>query len=515
MAKFNKTRQKTSGAGPIKGAAHATGRTHEGAPGYERDPKGELFLLAVSNLCGEQSFYESADARDSRYIKLIRKLAVSDPDWLGRFLVWLRTTANMRSAALVGALEAAYWMVRAGIPGSRSIVSSVLRRADEPGEALAYWNARYGRALPKPVKRGIADAAVRLYDEYALLKYDSANAGFRFADVLDLTHPSSTSDAQGALFAHALDRRHGNAGSIPGSLPLLRSRAELMALPVNRRRAVLRDPERLKAAGMTWEALAGWLQGPMDAEAWTAVLPGMGFMARLRNLRSLDEAGVDDDVAARVAAELADPVRVARSKQLPMRFLSAHRATGSLRWSQALETALSHSLANVPVFSGRTLVLVDRSGSMFFANSRRAGLTFADTAAVFGTALALRAEKADLVEFGTTSKSVGFRKGDSVLRVVERFGNLGGTDTAVAVRRWFDHHDRVVIVTDEQAWSGAGGDPTRAVPAEVPVYTWNLAGYRHGHGPTTANRHTFGGLSDAAFGMIPLLEAGKRAAWPF
>jgi hypothetical protein len=60
------------------------------------------------------------------------------------------------------------------------------------------------------------------------------------------------------------------------------------------------------------------------------------------------------------------------------------------------------------------------------------------------------------------------------------------------------------------------GDPTEQVPAEVPVYTWNLAGHRAGHGPSgTANRHTFGGLSDAAFRMVPLLEAGRDADWPW
>ncbi|MEV0645178.1 TROVE domain-containing protein [Phytomonospora sp. NPDC050363] len=514
MAKFNKTRQKTPGTGPIRGPKTATGRTHQGGPGFERDPKGELFLLAVSNFCGEASFYQAADARDSRYLSLVRRIAVTDPLWLERFLIWLRTAANMRSAALVGALEAAYWMVRNGIPGSRRIVAGVMRRADEPGEAIAYWNPRYGRAMPKPVKRGIADAATRLYDEYALLKYDSGRASFRFGDVLDLTHPKSTSDAQGALFKYALDRRHGRENAPPASLPLLSARAGLMALPLAERRAALRDPDRLKAAGMTWEALAGWLQGPMDAEAWTAALPGMGYMAKSRNLRNLDEAGVGDDVAARVAAELADPQRVARSKQLPMRFLAAYRATGSVRWAQALETALSHSLANVPVLKGRTLVLVDRSASMFFANSRSSDLSYGDIAAVFGSALALRAEKADLIEFGSTSRGVGFRPGDSVLRLVDRFGNLGGTETAQAVRRWFDRHDRVVIVTDEQT-DGRDGDPTAAVPEDVPVYTWNLAGYKYGHGPSGRNRHTFGGLSDAAFAMVPLLEAGSRADWPF
>ncbi len=54
------------------------------------------------------------------------------------------------------------------------------------------------------------------------------------------------------------------------------------------------------------------------------------------------------------------------------------------------------------------------------------------------------------------------------------------------------------------------------MPAAVPVYSWNLAGYRFGHGPSgVGNRHTFGGLTDAGFGMIPLLEAGRAGAWPF
>jgi hypothetical protein len=71
----------------------------------------------------------------------------------------------------------------------------------------------------------------------------------------------------------------------------------------------------------------------------------------------------------------------------------------------------------------------------------------------------------------------------------------------------------VVIVTDEQT---ATADVSATVSAHVPVYTWNLAGYQHGHGPSgTSNRHTFGGLTDAAFRMIPLLEAGRDGVWPW
>jgi hypothetical protein len=294
-----------------------------------------------------------------------------------------------------------------------------------------------------------------------------------------------------------------------------------MALPVAERRAVLADPERLAAAGMTWEALAGWLQGPLDAAAWQAVIPSMGYMALLRNLRNFDEAGVPDHVAEQVAARLADPAQVAASRQLPMRFLSAYRAAPSLRWASAVERALQHSLSAVPTLPGRTLVLVDRSGSMFGPVSGRSQLSRADAAAVFGAALAVRAARADLVEFGTGSAPVPFRRSEAVLRIVERFGNLGGTQTAEAVRRHYRGHDRVVVVTDEQAhgvsrFDRRGSDPTAQVPQQVPVYTWNLAGYRFGHGPSgTGTRHTFGGLTDSGFAMIPLLEAGRNGRWPF
>ena len=81
------------------------------------------------------------------------------------------------------------------------------------------------------------------------------------------------------------------------------------------------------------------------------------------------------------------------------------------------------------------------------------------------------------------------------------------------MRAHYRKQDRVVILTDEQA-SYDGGVST-AVPATVPLFTWNLAGYRMGHTPQTRNRWTFGGLTDAGFGMIQLLEAGDRGEWPF
>ncbi|MFE3054654.1 hypothetical protein [Nocardia sp. NPDC059239] len=70
-----------------------------------------------------------------------------------------------------------------------------------------------------------------------------------------------------------------------------------------------------------------------------------------------------------------------------------------------------------------------------------------------------------------------------------------------------------MILTDEQ--SGWGGDPGSAMPKEVPLYTWNLAGYRMGHAAGGPNRHTFGGLSDSCFALIELIERGRDSDWPF
>ncbi|MFF3419258.1 TROVE domain-containing protein [Streptomyces sp. NPDC002698] len=501
-------------------------RTYEGGPAFVREPREELFLLAVGNFVSQRTFYESGAERDDRYARLVGELALQDPEWTAGLLRWLRGEGNMRTASLVGAAAYVRARLRAGEsggPSNRSVIDSVLQRADEPGELLAHWISAYGRNVPQPVKRGIADGVRRLYTSRSLLKYDTASKGLRFGDVLNLVHASPDPDKpwQGALFRYALDRRHHPEQAVPPSSDrLLTAHRTLMEAPADERRALVTGPggsERLAAAGMTWEMLAGWLHGPMDAAVWEAVIPTMAPMALLRNLRNFDEAGVSDDVAAQVAARLSNASEVARSRQFPFRYLAAHQHAPSQRWAAALEQALTHSLANVPPLPGRTLILVDRSGSMFYDTvSERSKLTRADAAAVFGTALAMRAEQADLVEFGSSSARVLFEAGEPVLEVLKRFHDMGGTHTAEAVRTHYRGHDRVLIVTDEQAAPClCHGDPARPVPPGIPVYTWNLAGYRPAHGPAGPRRHTFGGLTDAAFRMAGLIEAGREAAWPW
>ena len=543
MAKFNRAAGQPPGGrltSPVQSAETTPSLvTGEGAPGFARNPKSETFLLTVGGfLGGEKTFYESGDERDELFRLLIRELSVTDPIWVAGFVKWLRTDANMRTASLIAAAE--YVWARRDEQGSgrtgtvhptplistRQVVSSVLRRADEPGEMIGYWNAHYGRQIPKPMKRGIADAVRYLYNEYNVLKYDSPKSNFRMADVLNLVHASPDSAKESALFDYLMVRRYGREGyEVNPELGMIRMREEIMDIPVEDRRTfMLARPYALAEAGMTWESLAGWLQGPMDAAAWQTAIPTMGYMAKLRNLRNFDKAGVSSEVADVVSRQIADLDNVASSRQLPFRFYSAYKSTSTFRWHDALQKALDHSLVNVPSLRGHTLILVDRSISMFSRLSTKSDMTFAEQAAIFGSALAKRAEAATLVQFGDSSRLVEFSNTTPLLRMADKFARMGGTDTPRAVRQWFKSgvHTRVIIVTDEQYGYGFSSYRDREnwvdsiVPKDVPVYTWNLVGYRAGHGLSgQGNRHTFGGLTPEAFSLISMLEAGINADWPW
>lgn len=542
MGKFNRANTTGSGATSVLSSSRARGETHEGGVGYGRDLKSELFLLAVSNLVGENTFYETSDKRDTRFTDLVHAVAVTDVTWLTGFVHWLRYDANMRTAALVAAAEGTKALLDADMPGGRQLIAGSMRRADEPGEFLAYWRTNIGRALPKPVKRGVSEAVWQLYNEHAALKYDTDSKGYRFADVIELVRPTGSLSDKGSmpikgtwradLYEWLIDRRHNRevADTAPDSLPVLRGNlAARSAVRVNPE--ALLDPETIKACGLTWENVLSLLGDKMDkAKLWEALIPSMGYMALLRNLRNFDQAGVPDQVTQAVAARLADPEQVAKSRQFPMRFLSAYRAAPSLRWSYPLEQAISASMANIPSLPGRTLIMVDTSSSMNSTFSKDGTLMRWDAAALFAIALGQRCENAEVVSFSSMSYYYGDPKGaktsvfpvvqgESLLKAVERWKSGGyflggGTETVAAVQRHYCGQTRVVIVTDEQA--GGDGDVSAAVPATVPLYTFNLAGYRMGHAPSgTPNRHVFGGLTDAAFKMIPWLEQTGNGRWPW
>lgn len=523
-------------APPVVAPITTTGHTaigHQGGVGHARTPQSELFLLCVNYLEGGR-FYGD---QDKRFKDLARLGAVADPKWMFDMLRWLRKEANLRTAPLMGAAQFVSARLDAKMPPlyvkpdgtlteenpdrtlkgvDRTLIGDVLLRPDEPGEMIGYWVSNFGRSIPKPVKRGVADAAERGFTEKSFLKYDSDKAAYRFADVLDLTHPKGSRVGRDELFHHVLDARHNRDDLSYERLPVLAARKDLFEVPQENRLNVLHTPQAadlMARAGMTWEALSSWLGRSLTSRAWEVMLPSMGLMAVVRNARNMDNATVDTKALMPTFMRMMDPEEIRRSRMLPFRFLSAYRHS-NLRWHGALDAALTLSLGNVPALSGRSLILVDRSGSMDGSMSDRSELTYADTASLFGAALALRAQNADLVQFGSGSAQVPFASNESPLQVLSRFTGMGGTYTSQAVQKWYKGHDRVIILTDEQvAYDGNPGD---YVPKNIPMFTWNLAGYRYGHAPSGSdNRFTSGGLSDQSFSLIPMLEGVHKGQWPW
>jgi hypothetical protein len=551
MSRWN-TAPRTGVRSPISTTSEGE-TTALGGGGFSRDPKSELFTLAVSNLVSEKgTFHEGGAERDARFNALVHQVALDDVVWFAKFLVFLRNVANMRSASIVAAVEGARALLLAKRGGGRQLIETAVQRADEPGDALAYWVNTYGRTghqVPKPIKRGLADAVVRLWNERSYAKWDGANSAYRFADVLQIIHPEPKAAWQEALFKHILAERYSDTEVVPDELlPVLRARRALLATPADSRRQVTAG--QLSEAGMTWEAYSGWLGGEMDARAWETIIPSMGYMALLRNLRNFDKAGISRQVQREVEDKLTDPEQVARSRQFPLRFLSAYRATATAdvvtAWGPAIEQALNLSVQNIPTLQGRTLIMVDLSQSMYDGKlSDSSDLTWADAASVFGAALALRT-KSDLYTFGSASteypqaiRRIRVPDRGSILPLVRNMTEevvhfpgyapikgMGGTDTPLALRSALaldtggKPYDRIVILTDEQyqqygSWRTAAHDVDTVLSAfPNPVYTWNLAGYRVAQTRGgQRKRHTFAGLTDGAFRLIPLIEAGEHQDW--
>ena len=153
MSKFSGTRRRPLRAN-VTAPVRTDGRrtlTHEGGGAHLRDAESELFLLAATNMVGEDTFYERAADRDAPLRRPgpprhRRPTRPSSP-------AWRRTCGRrccMRSAAVVMAAE----YVAAGGPVAAPSSAGVLQRPDEPAELLGYWLTTHGRNLPMAGQAG-------------------------------------------------------------------------------------------------------------------------------------------------------------------------------------------------------------------------------------------------------------------------------------------------------------------------------------------------------------------------
>jgi 60 kDa SS-A/Ro ribonucleoprotein len=442
-------------------------RTHEGAPAKRITPEQSLRRSVLSCMLWENEFYEDGVLIAGRIGELVPQVGVEK---VAALAVEAREKMKLRHAPLLLVREMARHATHRALVAET--LTRVIQRADELSEFVAIYWAGGRQPLSAQVKKGLAAAFTR-FDEYALAKYDRAGA-VRLRDVLFLSHARPLDEAQAALWRRLVD----NELATPDTWEVA-----------------------LSEAGRGESA-----EGKAEAkrEVWERLLAErkLGALALLRNLRNMKDAQVPEKmVLDAIAAVKTDRV-------LPFRFLAAARSAP--QWEEALEAAMYRALErregetghrSGPVLRGRTVLLVDVSGSMESPISSRSEMRRTDAA--YGLAILLReiAESVTVFTFSDKAVRVPPRRGMALRDALDKSQPHGGTNLGASLGQveaeMRDGYDRVVVITDEQSHD--------RVPApRGKGYAINVASAQNGVGYGAWNH--IDGWSEAVIDYIAELE---------
>ena len=407
--------------------------THGGAPANPHlSALEQLRRTVLSCFLFEGTYYEDGEDVADRITRLAALVDVHD---LAVLAVEARHEHNLRhvSLLLLVALiaRAREWNGEA-VEGEwtvAKVIAYVISRPDEITELLSLYWRRGRRPLSAQLKKGLALAFTK-FSAYQLAKYNRDDA-IKLRDVLFLCHAAPKDDQQAETFKQLVD----------GTLP---------------------SPD-------TWEvALSG---GADKRETFERMITDgkLGYMALLRNLRNMDQAGADTKLVN-------DAIRARKGgaeKLLPFRFVAAARAAP--RFEKALDDALIANIEQMPQLKGRTIVLVDVSGSMTDRLSGKSDMDRATAAATLASVI--NAEELRVFSFSNHVVEVPARRGMAGVDAIIRSQGHGGTNLAEAVAAINKlPHDRLIVITDEQATS-FGRVPAPAAPRG---YMINVASYQNG-----------------------------------
>lgn len=415
--------------------------THEGARARVINAEAQLRRSVNACLLWERTFYEDGVDIAER----IRLLAAQvDPEVVSRIAIEARTAMSLRHAPLWLAVGLA---AREDVRGTekahliKDTFLGVIRRADEPVEALAMWWKDGKRPVPKQMKLALGES-LRRFDAYQLAKYDRPGT-VRLRDVLFLTHPKPNGPEQEALWKNLAEQ-------------------------------TLSTPD-------TWEVA---LSAGKDKRAtWERLMTDgmLGGMALLRNLRNMREAGVERDTVRGAISGMKT------GRILPYRFIAAAKAAPE--FEPELEGAMFRSVAEKPKLAGETVLLVDISYSMEVALSsienrgKRQGQIEPMSRIDAASAITMIArEMCESVVVATFSKDVaevaprrGFALRDAIWGSQQHSYTYLGNAVRVVRDRW--PLARLIVLTDEQS-----NDPvpdTRGYMINVSTNK-NGVGYRGG-----------------------------------
>src|SRR5262245_1283751 len=288
------------------------GRTHEGAPAAQLTDEQRLRRSVLSCLLWEDEFYEDGETISARITALASTL---EPEVVAKLAVEARSKMNLRHAPLLLLTT----LAKTGAKREKLVANTVfevIQRADELSELVAvYWRSGR-RPLPAQFKKGLARAFEK-FDSYALAKYDRPGP-VRLRDVLFLVHAKPKAAEQVETWRKLAEK-------------------------------ALDSPD-------TWEVALSAGADKRDTFERLIREGKLGYLALLRNLRNMAAAGVDERLVKTAILDRKGARRV-----LPFRFVAAARAAPM--FDGALDKALQAAIADQARLSGRTIVLVDVSGS--------------------------------------------------------------------------------------------------------------------------------------------------------
>ena len=420
-------------------------RTHEGAPARNISDDLQLRRSVLACLLWENQFYEDGVEIAGRIAELVPKVQA---ERVAALAIEAREQMKLRHAPLLLVREMARHKTHRGLVVET--LERVIQRADELCEFVAiYW--KEGRVpLSGQVKKGLA-AAFPKFDEYQLAKYDRSGP-IKLRDVLFLCHAKPRDEAQAGVWKKLIWGR--------------------LAVPD------------------TWEvalSASGAGNGATKREAWTRLVTEnkLGALALLRNLRNLREAGVEEKLVL-AALEGLNTQRV-----LPFRFLAAARH--AVQWEPVLESAMLKCVASQPKLAGKTVLLIDVSGSMIAPLSRRSEMLRTDAA--YGLAVLLReiGERLAVYSFSDNLVEVPARRGFALRDAIDASQRHNGTYLGKAVEQLNqkERYDRLIVITDEQAHDGvpnpgswSDGQPALSSPKgpRPSGYVINVASNKNGVG---------------------------------
>ena len=416
------TRINTLNLSSIPWPARAGHRTHEGAPARHVSAELQLRRSVLACMLWEDQFYEEGVAIAGRIRELVAKVPAEQ---VAALVVEAREKMKLRHVPLLLVREMARLKTHRHLVAET--LARVIQRADELSEFVALYWAEGRQPLSAQVKKGLASAFTR-FDEYALAKYNRA-APVKLRDVLFLCHARPLDKAQAELWKRLVEGQ-------------------------------LTTPD-------TWEVALS--SGADKREVWERLLSEnkLGALALLRNLRNMAEAKVPLPLIREGLK------RMKTERVLPFRFIAAARYAP--QWEPELEKAMLKSLEGQAKLPGKTVLLVDVSGSMDAPLSRRGEMRRNDAA--YGLAVLLReiAEQVSVYSFSDRLVRAPNRSGFALRDAINASQPHNGTYLGKAIQDLEEDCDRLIVITDEQSHDAVPNPRARG-------YVINVASYKNGVG---------------------------------